>query len=239
MTSIAANELSPWQQLALKPGVQRILDMDRDLLVRMHGLQRPALDKVMKVATALSGAFVSHAHDGLPQQRVTVVDHTSGVAIEASLVYQGGRRLRAFCRRATVAEVRRAEALEQLRDAEEKTDYALLHGRIVAARARGVEARRLERPWDFDPFAGLRGASVDPLPHQLDAVYDRMLGRRPLRFLLADDPGAGKTIMAGLLIRERLLRGSVRRCLVTCALLLEWILMLIAAPLGHVLVPRV
>lgn len=96
-------------------------------------------------STALSGAFVAHPQDGLPQQRVTVVDHTSGVAIEAAMVYQGGRRLRAFCRRATVAEVRRAEAIAQLKDAEEKTDYALLHGRIVAARARGVEARRLEQ----------------------------------------------------------------------------------------------
>lgn len=95
--------------------------------------------------TALSGAFVSHPNDGLPQQKVTVVDHVSGVAIEASMVYQGGRRLRAYCRRATVAEVRRAEALDQLRDAEEKTSYDLLHGRIVAARARGVEARRLEQ----------------------------------------------------------------------------------------------
>ena len=62
-------------------------------------------------STALSGAFVAHPQDGLPQQRVTVVDHTSGVAIEAAMVYQGGRRLRAFCRRATVAEVRRAEAI--------------------------------------------------------------------------------------------------------------------------------
>ena len=55
---------------------------------------------------------------------------------------------------------------------------------------------------------------VDPLPHQITAVYDEMLGRQPLRFLLADDPGAGKTIMAGLLIKELIARGELERCLV-------------------------
>ena len=53
-----------------------------------------------------------------------------------------------------------------------------------------------------------------PLPHQIRAVYQEMLPRQPLRFLLADDPGAGKTIMAGLLIKELLLRGDLGRCLI-------------------------
>jgi len=77
-----------------------------------------------------------------------------------------------------------------------------------------LRALLAQEPWHIDPFAGMRGASVDPLPHQVRAVYDRMLGHRPLRLLLADDPGAGKTIMAGLLIRERLLRGTLHRCLI-------------------------
>jgi len=59
-------------------------------------------------------------------------------------------------------------------------------------------------------------SNVEPLPHQLAAVYESMLPRLPLRFLLADDPGAGKTIMAGLLIRELMLRGDLERCLIVC-----------------------
>ena len=57
---------------------------------------------------------------------------------------------------------------------------------------------------------------VEPLPHQITAVYEAMLPRQPLRFLLADDPGAGKTIMAGLLIKELIARGDLQRCLVVC-----------------------
>ena len=57
---------------------------------------------------------------------------------------------------------------------------------------------------------------VEPLPHQITAVYEAMLPRQPLRFLLADDPGAGKTIMAGLLIKELIVRGDLQRCLVVC-----------------------
>ena len=49
-----------------------------------------------------------------------------------------------------------------------------------------------------------------PLPHQITAVYEEMLPRQPLRFLLADDPGAGKTIMAGLLIKELMVRGDAQ-----------------------------
>src|SRR5690606_12465138 len=57
---------------------------------------------------------------------------------------------------------------------------------------------------------------VDPLPHQITAVYEEMLPRQPLRFLLADDPGAGKTIMTGLLIKELRARGDLERCLIVC-----------------------
>ncbi len=63
-----------------------------------------------------------------------------------------------------------------------------------------------------------------PLPHQITAVYESMLPRQPLRFLLADDPGAGKTIMAGLLIKELIARGDLQRCLIVCpgSLVEQW-----------------
>jgi SNF2 family DNA or RNA helicase len=76
------------------------------------------------------------------------------------------------------------------------------------------EARRIELAWMFDPFLAVQTSNLEPLPHQIDAVYEHMLPRQPLRFLLADDPGAGKTIMAGLLIKELQIRGDVERCLV-------------------------
>ena len=78
------------------------------------------------------------------------------------------------------------------------------------------EARRIRDAHLFDPWHAVHTSDIEPLPHQIVAVYDEMLGRQPLRFLLADDPGAGKTIMAGLLIRELIAREDVRRCLV-CA----------------------
>ncbi|WP_322796273.1 helicase-related protein [Tepidiforma sp.] len=78
------------------------------------------------------------------------------------------------------------------------------------------EARRIQLAWMFDPMLGLHTSNVEPLPHQIAAVYQAMLPRQPLRFLLADDPGAGKTIMAGLLIRELMLRGDIERCLIVC-----------------------
>ena len=79
---------------------------------------------------------------------------------------------------------------------------------------RVAEARRIQMAHLFDPRLAVHLSSVEPLPHQLAAVYDEMLPRRPLRFLLADDPGAGKTIMAGLLIRELILRRQLSRCLI-------------------------
>ncbi|GAB1422306.1 helicase-related protein [Anaerolineales bacterium] len=78
------------------------------------------------------------------------------------------------------------------------------------------EAYRIHLAYLFDPMLAVHTSLIEPLPHQITAVYDEMLIRQPLRFLLADDPGAGKTVMAGLLIRELIVRGDVRRCLI-CA----------------------
>ena len=88
-----------------------------------------------------SGAFVSSPFDGVPTHRLTVFDPAAALAVEAQIDLRG---MRVVVRRATAAEVRRAEADAGLREAEAGTDYAFLHGRIVAARARGVEQRRLD-----------------------------------------------------------------------------------------------
>ncbi len=76
------------------------------------------------------------------------------------------------------------------------------------------EAYRIHLAHLFDPVLAVHTSLIEPLPHQITAVYGEMLLRQPLRFLLADDPGAGKTIMAGLLIKELIVRGDVRRCLI-------------------------
>jgi SNF2 family DNA or RNA helicase len=78
------------------------------------------------------------------------------------------------------------------------------------------EAQRIRLAHLFDPVLAVHTSIVEPLPHQITAVYEAMLPRQPLRFLLADDPGAGKTIMAGLLMKELIARGDLQRCLVVC-----------------------
>src|SRR5260221_5569516 len=79
-----------------------------------------------------------------------------------------------------------------------------------------AEAHRIHLGHLFDPVLAVHTSLVEPLPHQITAVYESMLPRQPLRFLLPDDQGAGKTIMAGLLIKELIARGDLQRCLVVC-----------------------
>lgn len=88
----------------------------------------------------------------------------------------------------------------------------------------GLEAYRISQAALFDPMMAVHTSNVEPLPHQIAAVYEAMLPRQPLRFVLADDPGAGKTIMAGLLIRELLMRADARRVLIVApgALTEQW-----------------
>ncbi len=78
----------------------------------------------------------------------------------------------------------------------------------------GLEAYRITQAALFDPMMAVHTSNVEPLPHQISAVYEHMLPRQPLRYVLADDPGAGKTIMAGLLIRELLMRADAQRVLI-------------------------
>jgi hypothetical protein len=76
------------------------------------------------------------------------------------------------------------------------------------------EAMRIRLAYLFDPYLAVHTSRIEPLPHQITAVYSEMLPRQPLRFLLADDPGAGKTIMTGLLMKELMVRGELERCLI-------------------------
>ncbi|MEI6819339.1 MAG: helicase-related protein [Verrucomicrobiota bacterium] len=87
-----------------------------------------------------------------------------------------------------------------------------------------VEAKRIDLAFLFDPMMAVHTSNVEPLPHQITAVYESMLPRQPLRFVLADDPGAGKTIMAGLYIRELIMRADSRRILVVApgSLVEQW-----------------
>ncbi len=87
-----------------------------------------------------------------------------------------------------------------------------------------AEAHRIRLAHLFDPVLAVHTSLVEPLPHQITAVYEAMLPRQPLRFLLADDPGAGKTIMAGLFIKELIARGDLKRCLIVCpgSLVEQW-----------------
>ncbi|MBE0655914.1 MAG: DEAD/DEAH box helicase family protein, partial [Bacteroidales bacterium] len=86
------------------------------------------------------------------------------------------------------------------------------------------EAYRIRLAYIFDPMMAVHTSLIEPLPHQITAVYDCMLPRQPLRFVLADDPGAGKTIMASLLIKELAIRGDAKRVLIVCpgALAEQW-----------------
>ncbi len=103
---------------------------------------------------------------------------------------------------------------------EAESRFQILHGDLAAFQATPeivrlvAECHRLEHAYLFNPLFATETSLIDPLPHQLIAVYDHMLLRPRLRFLLADDAGAGKTIMAGLYIREMLLRRMVERVLI-------------------------
>ena len=79
------------------------------------------------------------------------------------------------------------------------------------------EAYRISLAHLFDPYLAVHTSSVEPLPHQISAVYQEMLPKLPLRYVLADDPGAGKTIMTGLFIKELIARGDLKRCLIVVA----------------------
>ena len=151
----------------------------------------------------------------LPDAAVTVVDVAwfGGDALELTYKDAAGRLGNQLLYRDAEPTLRVAQAG---RCWSFDADGALL--RLVS------EAHRIHLAYLFDPLLAVHTSLVDPLPHQITAVYEEMLTRQPLRFLLADDPGSGKTIMSGLLIKELLMRGDLRRCLIVCpgSLVEQW-----------------
>lgn len=112
-------------------------------------------------------------------------------------------------------EVLTAQALSHLRIVRKANAAPAFDGDPQAFRL-ASEALRIRNAAAYDPMSAVYSSSIAPLPHQIRAVYEDMLPKVPLRFLLADDPGAGKTIMAGLYIREMLLRSAAERVIVVC-----------------------
>ena len=151
----------------------------------------------------------------LPDQIVTVVSVTWHGSDALTLVYRAvnGRVADEILYRHDES---RLEVVASGRPWSFDGDGALF--RLVA------EAHRIRMAHLFDPVLAVHTSLVEPLPHQITAVYEAMLPRQPLRFLLADDPGAGKTIMAGLLIKELIARGDLKRCLIVCpgSLVEQW-----------------
>ena len=141
----------------------------------------------------------------IPQQRVDIVD----------VRWHGENAVELFYKRAdgqTGAQLlfRADEANLELTEGRQTWDFAA-DGDLFRLTA---EAYRIHLAHLFDPVLAVHTSLIEPLPHQITAVYGEMLTRQPLRYLLADDPGSGKTIMAGLLIKELAARGDVRRCLI-------------------------
>ena len=142
----------------------------------------------------------------LPQQAVTIVS-VEVIGDSAEVFYQ-----RADGQAGTQLLFREHEARLALAEMERFWNLAAPAETLHLA----AEAYRISLAHLFDSRLAVHTSLIEPLPHQITAVYGEMLPRQPLRFLLADDPGAGKTIMAGLLIRELIVRGDVQRCLI-CA----------------------
>lgn len=102
------------------------------------------------------------------------------------------------------------EEFGQLRAADLRTSFNASPDEVFLA----LEALRYRYASLYDPLLAMNISKVDPLPHQIEAVYGYVLHQNRIRFLIADDPGAGKTIMAGLIIKELKLRGLIKRILI-------------------------
>ena len=155
-------------------------------------------DVPIREGQVLTGAFFNE-----PMRVETVRVNGPGVW-EAGLVGQRSERFR----RVTLT----SDDISRLSIADSALSYDG-DGRLLRI---GLQAYSLGIAYEFDPYFGLSISRVDPLPHQLEAVYEHLLKLPSVRFLLADDAGAGKTIMAGLLVRELKLRGLIERILVVC-----------------------
>ena len=155
-------------------------------------------DPPIREGQVLTGALFSEP------MRVETIRQNGASAWDAGLVGVQSERFR----RVTLT----AEEFESLSIA----DTVLTYDGDARQLRLGLQAYALGIAYEFDPYFGLSISRVDPLPHQLQAAYHHLLKLPTVRFLLADDAGAGKTIMAGLLVRELKLRGLVERILVVC-----------------------
>jgi superfamily II DNA or RNA helicase len=122
----------------------------------------------------------------------TDADHTGGSRLDDRILYRDHEPKLALARQGTAFDLTADGAAFKL----------------------ATEALRIRMAGRFDPMLAVHTSELEPLPHQIQAVYGELIQRTPLRFLLADDPGAGKTIMAGLYIKELMLRGDLERCLI-------------------------
>ncbi|CAN5820094.1 helicase-related protein [soil metagenome] len=151
----------------------------------------------------------------VPSQAITVVDVKwwGNDAVELTYKLDSGRLANQLVYRHQEQDI---EVVEQGRPWSFDADGELF--RLVS------EAHRIRLAYLFDPLLAVHSSVIDPLPHQITAVYEEMLPRQPLSFLLADDPGSGKTIMAGLLIKELRMRGDLERCMIVCpgSLVEQW-----------------
>ena len=157
--------------------------------------------------------------------RVTGIDPSGPVEIVA-IAWHGSQAITLTYRDATqqVQERMLFRADEGTFEVAEETTRSWSFDADGALFRLAAEARRIQLAHLFDPYIALSASQVRPLPHQIEAVYGTMLDRQPLRFLLADDPGAGKTIMAGLYIKELMIRGDVERCMIVApgSLVNQW-----------------
>ncbi|QRV03059.1 DUF3883 domain-containing protein [Arcanobacterium phocisimile] len=155
-------------------------------------------------------------HGLVPGENVTLirVDRIDDDLVEVTYRYDDGRTGE---RSLTAADV---QNFSHVRGAEDAPDFNADPDEFRLA----AEALRIKYAATYDPMAAVSSSDVEPLPHQIRAVYEELIPRIPLRFLLADDPGAGKTIMAGLYLKELILRSDCDRAIIVApgALVEQW-----------------
>jgi len=161
--------------------------------------------------------------DQLIGKRIAIAGQFTGlVTVESAKVFEDTILLRVRTQKGELREATIATAdIEQVLDSQEKTDHAPIDANQFFL---FIESARIKLSYAYDPHFAVSLSGVRPLPHQLEDVYERILPQVRLRFLLADDPGAGKTIMGGLLLKELKLRGVIERILILAPapLTLQW-----------------
>lgn len=151
--------------------------------------------------------------DQLVGKRIAIAGQFTGlVTVESAKVFEDTILLRVRTQKGELREATIAIAdIEQVLASQEKIGHVSIDANQFFL---FIESARIKLSYAYDPHFAVSLSGVRPLPHQLEAVYERILPQVRLRFLLADDPGAGKTIMGGLLLKELKLRGVVERILI-------------------------